>query len=114
MTSPLETRFAAQIANAGLPTPEREFVFHPTRAWRFDFCWIDALIAIEIDGGTWTSGRHTRGKGYEEDAEKRNEAALMGWTVFNVTGGQVRSGKAVEWLTRALNRFYEHDEEEAA
>ena len=62
----------------------REYCFHPTRRWRFDFVIlpIDKQIAIEVEGGVWSSGRHTRGKGYIGDMEKYNEAALRGWKVL--------------------------------
>ena len=113
MTSPLETQFAAQIRQAGLPEPVRELVFHTDRKWRVDFCWPEAMVAVEIDGGTWTGGRHTRGKGYEADREKLNEATLMGWTVLGVTGGQIRTRQALGWLERALERFYGHSERAA-
>lgn len=108
--SPLESRLAAAIAAAGLPTPEREFIFHPERKWRMDFAWPEALVALEVEGGTWVRGRHARPKGFAEDCEKYAEAALAGWTVFRVTGEHIGSGQAVEWLRRALERFYEHQE----
>lgn len=44
------------------------------------------MIAIELEGGIWSGGRHTRGKGFEGDCDKYNEAALAGWTVFRLTG----------------------------
>ena len=40
------------------------------------------MIAVEIEGGVWIGGRHTRGKGFLRDIEKYNEAAAMGWRVF--------------------------------
>ena len=104
--SQLEQRLAAAIAAAGLPTPERELVFHPDRRWRFDFAWSAALVALEVEGGTWVQGRHARPKGFAEDCEKYAEAALAGWTVLRVTGEHVTNGKAIEWLERALTRFY--------
>lgn len=60
----------------------REYQFDDTRKWRFDFCHPETRIAIEIDGGVWTQGRHTRGYGYIGDCEKLNAAAAMGWRVF--------------------------------
>ena len=42
-------------------------------------------MAIECQGGIWTQGRHTRGKGYLRDVEKRNIAASMGWAWFEIT-----------------------------
>lgn len=108
--SPLESRLAAAIAAAGLPTPEREFIFHPERKWRMDFAWPEAQVALEVEGGVWTQGRHTRPKGYTEDIVKRNTATLMGWSVLQATGEHIGSGQAIEWLRRALERFYEHQE----
>ena len=32
---------------------EREFPFHPTREWRFDFAIPQAHVAIEVEGGLW-------------------------------------------------------------
>lgn len=65
--------------------PVREFIFHPTRKWRLDVSWPDALVAVEIDGGTWSGGRHTRGKGFQEDCHKVNAAVALGWHVFRFT-----------------------------
>ncbi|MGL5914018.1 MAG: hypothetical protein ACRCZB_07615 [Bacteroidales bacterium] len=62
-----------------------EHKFHPTRRWRFDFAIIEQKIAIEVEGGVWTNGRHTRGKGFIGDMEKYNTATAMGWRVLRVT-----------------------------
>ena len=91
-----------QIKAAKLPVPVREFRFHETRKWRFDFAWPEHLISLEIDGATWTGGRHTRGSGYEADAEKLNEAAVLGWRVFRATRNMVKSGYALRLLESVL------------
>lgn len=85
----------------GLPEPETEFRFHRTRRWRFDYCWPDRKIAFEREGATWSRGRHTSGSGYSKDAEKYNEAALMGYLVIRGTTDMIRSGLAFEQLKRA-------------
>lgn len=103
--SPLETLLIGQLQHAGLPTPERELRFHDQRGWRFDLAWSAAMVAVEIDGGVWNRGRHTRPKGYEEDCRKLAEAAIAGWTVLRVTGGMVRSREALRLIQRALARF---------
>ncbi len=59
-----------------------EHRFHPVRRWRFDLAIPIYRIAIEIEGGVWTRGRHTRGAGYLADLEKYNEATAMGWSVL--------------------------------
>jgi len=91
-----------QCKQLGLPAPELEHRFHPTRKWRFDLAWPDQMLAMEIDGGVYAEGRHTRGKGFEGDAEKLNEALILGWRVLRVTTGQVKSEKAIGWLERAV------------
>ena len=80
--SRLEETFAFQVQAAVLPEPEREYRFHPVRLWRFDFAWPAAMLAVEIEGGVYTRGRHTRASGFVRDAEKYNAAAEMGWTVL--------------------------------
>ena len=69
----------------GLPCPVREFAFHPGRRWRFDYAWPAQKVAVEVDGGAWTQGRHTRGAGFIEDQVKRNAAVLLGWRVLHCT-----------------------------
>lgn len=100
--SALERMMALHIRAAGLPPPEREFRFADGRRWRFDFAWADRQVALEVEGGTWANGRHTRGAGYEADAEKYNAAALAGWRVFRATGGMVRDGRALKTIAEAL------------
>lgn len=63
----------------------KEFRFHPVRLWRFDYAIPDHKVAIEIDGGLWTYGRHNRASGYIADMEKMNAAASLGWIVLKFT-----------------------------
>ncbi len=100
--SEIEATLAAQIAEAGLPGPVREFVFALPRRWRFDFSWPTAHVAVECEGGIWIAGRHTRGIGFEGDCQKLNEAALLGWRVLRVTGRMVDDGRALDYIRRAL------------
>src|SRR5215510_7617202 len=88
----------------GVPVPLTEVSFHPDRKWRFDYCWREARVALERDGGIWTQGRHTRGRGFEADAEKCAEATLAGWRVFRASPRQLEDGTALRWLHRALAR----------
>lgn len=100
--SPLEYELSFQMRAAGLPEPAREYIFNPVRKWRFDFALPVPMIAIEVEGGIWTKGRHTRGKGYEEDCYKYNEAALLGWRIFRFTPKMIRSGEAIRYIEMAL------------
>ncbi len=97
--------FLQQITLHNIPVPEREYRFHPVRRWRFDFAFIGPYrkLAVEIEGGTWGTSRHTTATGFHNDCEKYNTAALMGWTVFRFDSNMVRSGEAVEFLKKALS-----------
>jgi very-short-patch-repair endonuclease len=100
--SPLEAKMALHIKAFKLPDAEREYRFHPVRRWRFDFAWPEQKVAVELQGGIWTNGRHSRGAGYVEDCRKSNEAQALGWTLFHLTNEHLDSGEAVTWLTEAL------------
>lgn len=101
-SSDLEKEFAQQLRAVKILPPLREHRFHPTRKWRLDFAWPERLIAIEIQGGVWTGGRHTTGKGFSEDCAKFAEAALLGWRVIPVTGDMVKNGQALRYAELAL------------
>ena len=75
---------------AGLPEPVCEFRFHPTRRWRFDYAWPDRLLAVEVEGGAWTGGRHTTGAGFVSDMEKYNAATLAGWRILRYLPRQLK------------------------
>jgi very-short-patch-repair endonuclease len=102
--SHLEDLLFNHIQLTGLPSPAREYRFHPSRRWRFDFAWPIYKVAVEVDGGIYSCGRHVRGTGFERDAEKGNEAVLQGWRVLHFTRRQIKSGtaiKTIETLMRA-------------
>ena len=102
MKSNLELELLLQIRILELPEPEREYCFHPTRKWRFDFAYPERMLAIEIEGGTYSGGRHTRGQGFENDCEKYNTATLMGWKVLRYTAKMIESGEAINQIEEAL------------
>ena len=90
------------LAQNGIPAPTAEYRFHPTRKFRFDWCWPEYLIAVEVEGGVWTRGRHTRGAGFLRDCFKYNEAALLGWIVLRTTPDKLYSTEVCEMIKRAL------------
>ena len=57
---------------AGLPRPQCEARFHPGRKWRIDYFWPEFKLAVEIEGGVFTKGRHVTGTGSIGDMEKYN------------------------------------------
>ena len=84
-TSNLERKFKLYWAALGGPKLQQEVRFHPTRKWQFDFALPALKVAIEVEGGVFSGGRHTRGAGYIKDCEKYNAATLMGWSVLRFT-----------------------------
>lgn len=63
----------------------KEYRFHPKRMWRFDYAIPEHKVALEVEGGVWTNGRHIRAQGFLGDMEKYNTATLMGWKVLRTT-----------------------------
>lgn len=80
----------------------QEFKFHPDRQWRADFHIIGTRILVEVEGGIWSGGRHTRGKGYLGDMEKYNAATVLGYQVLRFSTEQVKSGLAVRQIEGLL------------
>ena len=96
------TKFRLLCKANGMPMPTTEFTFASPRRWRFDYAWEPEKIALEVEGGIWTNGRHTRGAGFLADAEKYNCAALMGWCVLRVTPQTLCTDATVQLVHRAL------------
>jgi very-short-patch-repair endonuclease len=118
--SRLESALALQLRAAGIAF-EEQFRFDASRRWRADFRLSGVPVLVEVHGGTWIQGRHTRGKGFEDDRRKMNAAALLGWSVLEFTADQVNSGEALESIlrvvalaTETMNGQLERDEAEAA
>ena len=81
----------------------REHQFHDSRKWRFDFAFLDEKLAVEIEGGAWSNGRHTRGAGFVGDMEKYNAAVVLGWKILRFTPEAVKSGRAIEIVKMVLS-----------
>lgn len=77
---------------------EKEWRFHPVRKWRFDYAFPDFKVALEVEGGVFTGGRHTRSLGFLKDIEKYNAAAVLGWTVVRTVPDELYTGKTLSML----------------
>ena len=80
----------------------KEYKFHPDRRWRFDYAIPAYKIALEVEGGVWTQGRHTRPQGFLGDIEKYNTATLMGWRVFRTTPTELYRTATINLLKQAI------------
>jgi very-short-patch-repair endonuclease len=85
----------------GLSAPVAELQFEPLRRWRFDYSWPEAKIALEVEGGIWSGGRHTRGKGFIGDMAKYNHAARLGWRVLRVQPKELMTLATVQLVREA-------------
>lgn len=93
-----------QVRALGLPEPEREYRFLPGRRFRFDFAWPSALVALEVEGGRFSGGRHVRPDGYARDVVKYSAAAALGWRVVRAVPEQVQNGTAVLLVAALLGQ----------
>ena len=89
-----------QILTTDLPVPVREHKFHPTRRWRFDLAFLESKLAVEVEGGIWTYGRHNRAISFIKDMEKYNEACLLGWNLLRFTTDMVKKGESIKIISK--------------
>ena len=104
MTSDLERDFIFQLQAARVPQFVTEYRFAAAlgRQWRFDIAFPFYELAVELEGGVWSQGRHVRGSGFIADCDKYNTAALMGWRVLRFTRQHVDDGSALRMVEEAL------------
>jgi very-short-patch-repair endonuclease len=82
-----------------------EYKFHPVRKWRFDYANPDLKIAVEVEGGIWTNGRHTTGSGFAGDMVKYNEAVVLGWHLLRFTPDQMTKTDTYETIRRLITNL---------
>lgn len=98
--------FDRQCDLAGLPVPvaEHQFARHLKRKWRVDWCFMNEKIVVEVEGGVFVQGRHSRGAGMLKDMEKYNTLACLGYRLLRVTPTQVANGEALNWVDRIIRK----------
>ena len=111
MTSALEDTFAFQLDAAGLTGYVREYAAIPGRKFRFDFCFTEQRLLIEVNGGTYNGGAHGRGVGINRDYEKNNLAQIGGWRVLSFDTKMVKSGEALNVTEQILTNHSNKQEQ---
>ncbi|HXI19140.1 MAG TPA: hypothetical protein VNM48_22470 [Chloroflexota bacterium] len=102
-SSALELLLDGHLLLMGVPAAVKEHVFAPPRRYRFDRCWPEQRLAVEVEGGVWLAQTgHTSGQGITANCEKSALAAVKGWRLMRVTGNQIKSGEAAQWIRAAL------------
>ena len=96
-----EQALAAQLQAAGVSF-EREQLLIPGRRFRFDFVITGSDLVIEVEGGTWSGGRHTSGVGFRSDCFKYNKALELGYRVLRYTTDMVTKGEAIAQVMEIL------------
>lgn len=96
-----EQALAAQLQAAGVSF-EREQLLIPGRRFRFDFVITGSDLVIEVEGGTWSGGRHTSGVGFRSDCFKYNKALELGYRVLRYTTDMVTKGEAIAQVVDIL------------
>jgi hypothetical protein len=97
-----EHKFASDIQYIDTANRRRK------RAWAFDYAWVvitesgTKLVALEVEGGVWTGGRHTSGAGFVKDMDKYNEASCRGWKIIRVQPCDLLKTKTAEMIKRCL------------
>lgn len=101
LESPLERRFLRMLRAAGLPEPEAQYEIHNAGRLvaRVDFAYPGLLLAIEVDGYRWHSGKHH----LDRDRDRRNDLTELRWRILHITH-EAMSGpepRAIELVWRA-------------
>lgn len=69
-------------------------IMNTKRLFRADFFCPNLSLIVEVNGGQFINGRHTRGgKGYENDLEKLNLAQANGFNVLQFTYQMLERGE---------------------
>lgn len=100
-----DVTFRLQCAVRAFPVPDAEHKFLDNRRFRFDYAFVEQKIAVEVEGGVWIQGRHTRGSGYVKDMEKYNLATVEGWRVLRFTPQQLKEEQTYNMLGKLLDRI---------
>lgn len=109
-----EETFDFECRTRGLPPYLRNHQFAKQamgRGWKFDFCWIQYKLAVEIEGlvmrqlyehphagaqRVWVVyGRHATIDGLTEDMRKYNAASRLGWALMRFDQRMVKDGTAI-------------------
>ena len=87
-----------------IPVQEHAFAKDAGRKWRIDWYFEGngRKVALEVEGGVWTGGRHTTGKGFSADMEKYNAMACRGILLLRTTPDQLLTMQTIKLLKAVI------------
>ena len=105
LPSNLEAMFWLQLRAAGIQegwTQQVKAV--PGRQFKFDFCHAERRILVEVQGGNYQHGAHSRPMGLKRDYTKANLAQRHGWKIYQFDGDMVNDGEALDWVIEEMTK----------
>lgn len=105
--SDLEDELEQQLRSGDIPQDfERQFKFaaHLKRRYAADFAYPALKLLIEVEGATWSGGRHTTGIGFHNDCVKYNLATLLGYSILRFDNKMVHDGTALAVVTEYFQK----------
>ena len=97
--------FRQLCVDAGLPEPVAEYKFHDKRRWRIDYYFEtdEKRLALEVEGGVYTYGRHNRASGFIADMEKYNALTTAGIYLLRVIPKELLMADTIKMIKAALH-----------
>jgi len=94
------TKFEILWRSLGGCELKKEYQFAPKRKFRMDYYGETngKRFCVELEGGIYVRGRHTRPSGFLRDMEKYNLAAQLGIFVFRIPSHNI----SAEWIVPIL------------
>jgi hypothetical protein len=66
----------------GVPEPVGEWYPLEHREYRIDLAWPGPKVGLDVQGGLFTQGAHSRPAGIRADIERMNLIVAAGWRLF--------------------------------
>ena len=105
LTEPvMEYPFCHEIVKPG-PGIRKRLQEKGLKNWRFDLAWPELKLAVECEGGAFTSGGHTRGPGFRSDMIKYGTAMYYGWTVYRCDMKMIKTGLAIKHVEKLHSKL---------
>ena len=80
----------------------REAQIIPNRKFRYDFYFPEHRLCVEVQGGVWSNGAHSRPTGIKRDYEKSNLCTQYGFKLLQFDVKAVKSGEALQVTEQIL------------